>query len=485
MCVCVCIYLILYITQREFTKSSFCPTGRERVNSDHLRHVTKADLWRLWQDSERQLRTRLRHAESQRDDLIRQMSRLGPRDRQGSASECHTVPEEVHVRDKKGRSPLKRCGEDATRGLLMHETEPTLHSVADRREEEDGDGNTHRVRLSEDKRSRPGEEILRKKRSDDTSCTPRTRKRHRLKHKDSLHSTPLHFSDPMRTAELEERFSQKRYSSRGSHLDGLESRRSSEDLDVTPRRRSKRTRSIDNLGVREPPEGFGGYSSTPLPLLHSLHQHTRTSSERSYGPLPPLDTREHRTSSRDQLGQPSGGEMIEKDADIILQDDDSYKTLDHRRRREEGAGPRRRRITSHPEGHNRRRSKDRHTPRDLSEGRVWREQEREPRYSGVRRSRERDVRDANGGTFSGMTHGTHKQHGARRRLSYGSSSEFEDTRHKTDTSTSTEMIPERRQQPMQQQHPVVSLRGYEVLRTGSEVSDERSLRETREAADPP
>lgn len=434
--------------------------------------MTKADLWRLWQDSERQLRTRLRQAEAQRDNLIRQLSRLATQDRQMNAPECHSVPEDSHLRG--GRSPLRHSEEDIARGFTIQEEKPILPSVVERHEEIDRENNL-RIRLTEQyKRPRPAEEVRKKNsKGGDVSFTPRGRKRHRIKQKDNL---PLHSSEPTRNVDTDDQFTQHRYSNRGAYSDGVERSKSSEDLNTTPRRRIKTGRGTDNVGIREPPEGFSGCSLTPLPLLRSLHQHTRT--EKSYGSVQPSRESPH-------LGQTLGNEMLEKDADVILQDQERYKDIDHRRRREEGGGPRRRRITSHPitsysEGHYRRRSRDRHTARDQSEGRGRREQERDPRYSGVRKSRERDSRDASCGTLSGISISSHKQHGVRRRTSYESSSEYEEIRLRTDTSTPTEITLDRRQS---MQQPV--LRGYETLRTGSGVSSDRSVSETRETGDPP
>ncbi|XP_064118595.1 glutamate receptor ionotropic, NMDA 3A-like [Macrobrachium nipponense] len=71
--------------------------GCERVNADHLRHVTKADLWRLWQDSEIQLRARLRQAESQRDELLRRLCQLTSCDSLGKVPDNPVMPEEPKV----------------------------------------------------------------------------------------------------------------------------------------------------------------------------------------------------------------------------------------------------------------------------------------------------------------------------------------------------------------------------------------------------
>lgn len=437
--------------------------------------MTKADLWRLWQDSERQLRSRLRQAEAQRDDLIRRLSRLASQDRQGNVSESLIVPEEICSRE--GRSPLGHSEEDITKKRTIQEGETILHSVAERHGEDER-VNIRCMRLTEhNTRLRPSDEVRKKNNKGvDISFTPKGRKRHRIKQKDS--------PEPLRNVDTDDHLTQHRYANRGTYTDGVKRSNSSEDLDATLRRRIRSGRVIDNLGEREIPEGFSGYSTTPLPLLHSLHQHTRT--ERSYGPvqLSQLDTREHRTFQESaHFEQTSGNEILEKDA-IILKDDNIYKDISHPRGREEGSGPRRRRITSHPmtnysESHPRRWPKDRHSARDQSEGRGKREQEREARYTSVRKSREKDGRDTSG-TFSGMSSNSRKQHGVRIRPSYESSSEYEEVRLRPGTSTSTE-ITQNKRESMQK----FMLRGYETLQRSNELSSEKSVLETRETMDPP
>lgn len=438
--------------------------------------MTKADLWRLWQDSERQLRLRLRQAEAQRDDLIRRLYRLAPQDCQESAKESYTVPEEFP--SSESRSSLRHDEKDIARKHIIHEAEPILHSVAEKCEEDER-LNIHRMRLTEQNtRLRPCDEGRKKNtKGVDISFTPKSRKRHRIK-QDS--------SEPSRNVETDDRLTQHRYANRRACNDGAKKSNSSEDLDATPSWRTKSGRVIDNLGVREIPEGFSGYSMTPLPLLYSLHQHTRT--DKSYGPmkLSQLDIREHRKFRETaHFEQASGNTVLEKDAEIILQDDDRYKGINHPRGREEGGGPRRRRIISHPitsysESHPRRWPKDRHSVRDQSEGRGKKEQEREPRYSSVRKSREKNGRDTNCAAFSGMSSNSHKQHGVRRRPSYESSSEYEEVILRPGTSTSTEIAHDKRQSM-----PQLILRVSETLQTSSEVSIEKSTEENRETIDSP
>ena len=83
------------------------------------------------------------------------------------------------------------------------------------------------------------------------------------------------------------------------------------------------------------------------------------------------------------------------------------------------------------------------------------EQEREARYQGLRRARERDHMVGSYGSLTGR-----KQHGTRRRISHESSSEYEEVRRRTDTSTSAEITKDIRQS---MQHPPPP--GYQDPRT--------------------
>ncbi|XP_069947292.1 uncharacterized protein [Cherax quadricarinatus] len=355
--------------------------GRERVNSDHLRHVTKADLWQLWQDSETQLRARLRQAESQRDALLRQLSKLPHRERavqpEVSSEKWERRSLENVMGDVEGDT-IELC--DARKHALPA-GDARLVAGGSRRGEEKSE--MYRQRLSRmNNRERKGEEVRLMNIKGDVSTTPKRKKRQRSRSQDHLDARKsqdsseegIHYPKP------EDRVGYPKYTRRRKRETSQDRRRGSEETDITPRHRAKSHRLIDTVTERTGPvESISGYCTTPLPLLHSLHQQSKTDAERSYGPLQslPLDRREERIpfKSYEQMHlQTYCGDNRGKGCDTDMRSEDHRDEIErHKKMEEDKMPPRRRRTTylsttGHAESQHRR-PKERHSTRELPEGR--------------------------------------------------------------------------------------------------------------------
>lgn len=468
------------------------------VSSDHLRHVTKADLWRLWQDSERQLRARLRQAECQRDELLRQLSKLPHHHQQ--RPEGPTRPE--GFRERWERRSLGDLVGHATEDVVEHydARKHTLYgadgrTTGGRRREEKG--TMQRQRLSRmNNRERQVEEVRLKSMKVDVLTTPRKRKqRPRSRSQEHLDARTSMESlvEERHYPRVEDRFCQQKYSTRRKRGSSQDRRRGSEDLDVTPRRRPKSHHLVDSVIERMGPEDpISGYCSTQLPLLHSLHQQTKRDAERSYVPLQsmPLDTREERVpfeSYGEQIHLQTfcGGEARGRGCDTNIRPEDPLDEGERHKKSDDDIPPRRRRATHHPaSGHTaegqHRRPRERHSSRDLSDGRRRRDssQQRESKHSVTRRPYEaRDI--------SGPYSGSHRQHGARRHTSHESSSEQEESRY---TSTTASETVSGREPLGRRHHTQHSLpRSCERRRGPSDPEEDRrgSERVFREVLEPP
>ncbi|XP_071516109.1 uncharacterized protein [Panulirus ornatus] len=466
--------------------------GCEMVNSDHLRHVTKADLWRLWQDSERQLRARLRQAECQRDELLRQLSKIPQ----------HEVP--ARQQGPKERWERRSLGElvgDTTEDVVeLYDARKHTPHVADaratggRRREERIE--MQRQRLARLNRDRQVEEVRLKSMKGDVPGTPRKRKqRQRSRSQEHLEAKTNLDSliEGRHYPRVEDRACQPKYTNRRKQGSSQDRRRGSDDIDVTPRHRAKSHRVVDTVIESTGPEDtITGYCSTPLPLLHSLHQQTKCDAERSFVPLQamPLDTREERIpyeSYSDQIQlQTFCGEVRGRGCDNNIRPEDSHDEGERHRKSDDDIPPRRRRGAHHPpSGHTEgqhRRPRERLSSREISESRRRRDssQQRDPRHSATRRPYEREVRD-----LSGPYSGSHRQHGARRHTSHESSSEQEESRYASTTASETISGRETfgRRHPAQHSLP----RSCERRRGPSDPEEERrsSERVFREVLEPP
>ncbi|XP_045593274.2 uncharacterized protein [Procambarus clarkii] len=364
--------------------ATLSPAGRERVNSDHLRHVTKADLWQLWQDSEKELRARLRQAESQRDALLRQLSTLPHRKHQVQPE----VPSEKWVK----RSLGNMVGDTAVGAIELCDSRKHNLIVGDTRLAIGGGrwgeekNNGHRQRLSRmNNRERKMEEVRLKTNKGDVSTTPKRRKRQRSRSQDHLDTKKsqdsseegIHYPSP------EERLSYPKYTRRRKRETSQDRKRGSDDLDVTPKHRAK-THHLSGTVIERtgPAESISGYCTTPLPLLHSLHQHTKSDVERSYGSHKSisLDRREERIpfenySEQIHIQSYCSGDSRGIGCDDDMRLDDHCDEADcHKKLEDDKLPPRRRRtpyhlVSGYTESQHRR-PKERHSSRELPEGRL-------------------------------------------------------------------------------------------------------------------
>lgn len=457
---------------------AFFPTGRERINSDLLRHVTKADLWQLWQDSEKELRVRLRQAESQRDELIRQVSK---------ASRDHHTLTEGSSEDWDTKSMEDPLGEAKK-----------PYGAVSRLDEDAGDKPRPARRKS---RERQADEMRHKNSRRDSSTTPRKKKRQRSKSHDYLETrrSSESLEEKKTYPKSEERVTPRKHSSRRKRDVSQDRRTMSEEGPSLQRQRTIVHRSvegaIDNTSLVDPP---GEYCSTPLPLLRSLHQQTKSDAGRNYAFLQSLtperrdeglphdtygDQIHLKTFCREVKGRACESDDQVEEENRLKKSDDEKLSIRRRRAAHHGAG-------GHGEAQARR-PRERHPSRELYEGLHKRESslQRDPRQSLPRRPYDREVRD-----HSSPYSGSHRhqqpqqqqQHSGRRHTTYDSSSDQEETYYSATPSLEPGPAREahgRRQPP---QHPPYP-RGYEGRRPGDRMEDRRSSERKpfRDVREPP
>lgn len=437
--------------------------------------MTKADLWQLWQDSEKELRVRLRQAETQRDELLRQVSKAS-RDRhtltEGSSEDWETKSLEDTLGEAK-----KPYGAGAAVPQLAEDV---------------GDKPRPARRKS---RERLSDEARHKNSRRDSSTTPRKKKRQRSKSHDYLEtrrsSESLEEKAPY--PKSEERSTPRKHSSRRKRDSSQDRRTASEEGPSLQRQRAVVHRSlegaIDNTSLADP---LGEYCSTPLPLLRSLHQQSKSDAERNFPFLQSLtpERRDERLP-HDQIHLKTFCREVKGrgcERDLQAEEDSPLKKSD-----EEKLSIRRRRAAHHGGGHGEvqaRRPRERHPPRELYEGLHKRESslQRDPRQSLPRRPYEREVRD-----HSSPYSGSHRhqqqqqqQHSGRRHTTYDSSSDQEETYYPATPSLEPCSAREVHGRRQPSQHAPYS-RGYEGRRPGDRMEDRRSSERKpfREVREPP
>ena len=450
--------------------------GRERVNSDLLRHVSKADLWQLWQDSEKELRVRLRQAESQRDELLRQISKASHRDRhpltEGSSEEWDNKSLEDNMGEAKN-------------------TYVTGHPVS-RHPEDMGDFPRSGRRMSRERHV--GEARLRNTRRD-SSTTPRKKKRQRSKSQDYLETrkSTESIEEKKLYPKVDERVTPRKQNNRRKR-EGSQDRRSelekSKSLPIQQPQVHRSFEGADSIDLVDP---LAEYCSTPLPLLRSLHQQSKSDAERNYAFLQSLtpERRDERlphdtyadhihlkTFCREMKGRGcESDEQIEEDSRLKMSEDEK---LAIRRRRAMHHG-----VGGHGEAQTRR-PRERHPSRELFEEPHRRESslQRDTRQQLPRRPYEREARDHTS-PYSGNLRQQQQpqQLGVRRHTTYDSSSEPEDTLYAAAQSLEAGLTREALGRRQSSQHPYP--RAFEGRRPADRMEDRRSserkiFRETRE-----
>ncbi|MPC27562.1 Glutamate receptor ionotropic, NMDA 3A [Portunus trituberculatus] len=455
--------------------------GRERVNSDLLRHVSKADLWQLWQDSEKELRVRLRQAETQRDELLRQMSKSSHRDRhpltEGSSEEWDSKSLEDTMGDAK----------------QLYAAAPHVS----RRVEDIGEFPRTGRRMSRERR--PDETRLKTTRRD-SSTTPRKKKRQRSKSQDYLETrkSTESLEEKKLYPKVEERVVTPRKHSSRRKRDGSQDRRTESEEGPTLQKQRPVVHcsfegAIDRPDLVDP---LGEYCSTPLPLLRSLHQQSKSDSERNYAFLQsltperrderlPHDTYDHihlKTFCREMKGRGcESDEQTEEDSRLKQSDEER---LSIRRRRGLHHG-----VSGHVETQTRR-PRERHPSREAYETPHRRESslQKDTRQQLHRRPYEREAARDHTSPYSGSHRQQQpppplQQHGVRRHTTYDSSSDPEDPIYAAaqvlEAGSTREALG--RRQPSHHPYP----RAYEGRRSGDRMEDRRSserktFRETRE-----
>ncbi|KAK3858689.1 hypothetical protein Pcinc_035138 [Petrolisthes cinctipes] len=474
--------------------AALSPADLERVNSDHLRHVTKADLWQLWQDSERQLRVRLRQAESQRDELLRLVARLPQRDRLGLPEGSSEEWENRSLRDMTGDSfgestDYPDAGRKGSSGSQRRSGGEDISGGSG------GDPSRHRSVRRATRERHPDDMMRMRSTRRESSITPRKKRRPRSKSHDYLETRRS--SDT-----LDDRYYHPRFDSRSSPYRNANRRRRRdesqerirlglEDFDSLTRHRTK-GHSVESVIERTIlADSAAAYYATPLPLLHSLHQQNRHDAERNYSflqNLPPLDRRESRIPSDTYTEHIHLQTLCREIRGRSCESDDPLDDDRHWKSEEERMPLRRRRAAyraTHADGQPRSRPRERLPSWEFPESLHRRESslQRDTRHSmSSRRPYEREPR-----TISPFI-SSHRQHSVRKRTSYDSSSDQEDGRFSR--RTPPELHPSGRETHGKRHTPQLSSvpRPCEGRRIISERMDERRGNERklyREVREPP